>query len=375
MNKLVFFTLLLITINVYSAKTSKTQTLIHQFELLPGNLSVTLMKNGTDLVVSKNSDKPMAVASAFKLYILKALEAEVKAGTLSYDQKVCIENEKKSVSWGYLKQCPEGTQFSVRQLCDLMIGKSDNTATDHLLHLVGRENIEKYAPARMRPLLSTVEMFKIKYGIPKDLQAKYLSGNQEVKRQVLAEIAPISRKKIRFPNKPTLIDKVEWHCTTAELARLMYDLRNASAVYVNHGKVASKAWNKIGFKSGYEAGVVNNTFLLQKDQNGDIYTLSVTMNSEKKNVDLIRFNQLMKKFVSQFDQIVRENPVQKKVVKPLAAAQSKPITRQGTAVAKAPAQESALAKVPAASSRDNATFTIYQNSIPKKIQLRPSYNQ
>ena len=64
---------------------------------------------------------------------------------------------------------PRGAPVTLHTLAALMISQSDNTATDMLLHPLGRENVERMmaaigvaAPARNRPLLSTLELSAIK---------------------------------------------------------------------------------------------------------------------------------------------------------------------------------------------------------------------
>ncbi|MGQ9871393.1 serine hydrolase [Leptodesmis sp.] len=51
---------------------------------------------------------------------------------------------------------PDDSLLTVQSLAPLMISQSDNTVTDHLIHLVRREAIEAIAPCH-RPFLSTRE--------------------------------------------------------------------------------------------------------------------------------------------------------------------------------------------------------------------------
>jgi hypothetical protein len=111
------------------------------------------------------------LGSIFKVYILAELARQVEEGKLSLERKVTIQEPLKSLPSGVLHTKDAGTEVTVEEMARQMIAISDNTATDHLLHLVGREQVEEHlaeyfntVPARNTPFLSTREMFLIKGG-------------------------------------------------------------------------------------------------------------------------------------------------------------------------------------------------------------------
>ncbi|MCH1928006.1 class A beta-lactamase-related serine hydrolase, partial [Shewanella sp. C31] len=65
---------------------------------------------------------------------------------------------------------------------------SDNTATDALIALLGRERLEALAPHH-RPFLTTREAFGLAARGNRDLLGAFREGNREVKRQVLEALA------------------------------------------------------------------------------------------------------------------------------------------------------------------------------------------
>ncbi len=69
-------------------------------------------------------------------------------GRLSLPQQVTLEQSDRDDGWGDLYDAPVGTSYSVSNLLRLMITESDNTATNMLIRLVGRQNIN----ATMRAL-------------------------------------------------------------------------------------------------------------------------------------------------------------------------------------------------------------------------------
>lgn len=109
------------------------------------------------------------LGSTFKIYVLAELARQVTAGELSLDAEVPIRSDARSLPSGKMHELPDGELVAVRRMAEQMIAISDNTATDHLIDLVGRENIEAHLgeyfnslPERNTPFLTTWEMFAIK---------------------------------------------------------------------------------------------------------------------------------------------------------------------------------------------------------------------
>ncbi|MEZ4462635.1 MAG: serine hydrolase [bacterium] len=73
-------------------------------------------------------------------------------------QELTIKDALKSLPSGVLQDKPAGEKVTVKEAASKMISISDNTATDHLLNLVGRANVEAWvktsghsAPERLTP--------------------------------------------------------------------------------------------------------------------------------------------------------------------------------------------------------------------------------
>lgn len=93
-----------------------------------------------EVVAGTNTDMSLPLASIFKLYVLLAVSDAVKAGTLSWDDKLTITKDGKALGSAGLDKLPPGAQITVRTAAQQMISASDNMATDLL--------IERMAPAR-----------------------------------------------------------------------------------------------------------------------------------------------------------------------------------------------------------------------------------
>ena len=103
------------------------------------------------------------LGSAFKLYVLHALAAQIIAGQHSWTETLSIQDELRSLPSGTMQNDPVGTAWELAHYARQMISISDNTATDHLMHLLGEDAIhqalvatENSAIERMQPCLSTI---------------------------------------------------------------------------------------------------------------------------------------------------------------------------------------------------------------------------
>ncbi len=145
---------------------------IGELKKLPGQTSLTvarLTKDGPQPIASHHPDAELAIGSAFKLYVLSGLLREIDAGTRKWDDIVQLDDASRSLPSGALHTWPIGSPLTIHTLTALMISQSDNTATDKLIHTLGREKIESILPvvgmknpARNIPFLTTLELFRLK---------------------------------------------------------------------------------------------------------------------------------------------------------------------------------------------------------------------
>jgi len=119
-----------------------------------------------------------------------------------------------------LQDWPATSALTMETLAILMISISDNTATDALINLVGRENIEALTP-RNRPFLTTREFFALKNPVNASWLEEYRRGDLAQKRQVLSAVPelPLPSASL-FAGAPLSLD-VEWFFTSRELCQLM----------------------------------------------------------------------------------------------------------------------------------------------------------
>ena len=254
--------------------------------------------------------KPLALGSAFKLYILNALAKQVAAGKHKWDDTIAIEESKKSLATpgGHdMQREPAGKTFTVRELAENMISVSDNTATDHLLAFVGRSAVEDAAkasghatPARLVPFLSTRELFALKLtGSPEELKG-YVAADVAHKRKILETFDQRDLSAVPFTEhgwpKPRMIDSIEWFASPEDLCKLMVSLKAqadatptapvGAILSKNPGLTDDKKLYKyIAFKGGSEPGVLNMTWLMQRKIDDKWVFLTVGFNDSGNLID------------------------------------------------------------------------------------------
>lgn len=94
-------------------------------------------------------DEPIPTASVFKIYLLTELYRQVEAGGISLSDRVEVTPETASPGSGILSRFTHSVSLSVHDHAVLMMALSDNTSTDVLFNLVGRDNILEHV---IRPL-------------------------------------------------------------------------------------------------------------------------------------------------------------------------------------------------------------------------------
>lgn len=227
---------------------------------------------------------PRPLGSMFKLYVLGAVASAVRAGRLSWEQRVALTAGLRSIPSGSLQIEPAGSRYTVAQLAELMISSSDNTAADELAALVGRAAVEAQvrltsAHASLNvPFLRTRELAALKFaGYPRYADA-YLARSPRARLSYLRNVVgriPLSAIEPTAADlaSPRDIDTIEWFASPADLcaqfSRLYRDagrgdLRPVSlAMSVNDGGIGlpSSAWPLVWFKGGSETGVLTLGYL------------------------------------------------------------------------------------------------------------------
>lgn len=104
-------------------------------------LGVAVKHLGTGETAVFNGGELFPTASVFKVPLIVELFRQFEEGKLSLDDKITLFERNKVPGSGILKELSEGLEITIRDLSRLMMILSDNTATDLLVGLVGKENV------------------------------------------------------------------------------------------------------------------------------------------------------------------------------------------------------------------------------------------
>lgn len=281
-----------------------------------GRLAATLKTADGSLTLQHNAGEVFAIGSTFKLYVLGALHETIARGDHTWDEVLPIREEWKSLPSGVMHTWPAGQEVKLYKYAENMISLSDNTATDHLLSLLGRDKVEAMlAPmgnsheSDYFPFLSTLEMFKLKWAIPPSETAKYLLQDVSARRATLERLKTVPREAVGTNgvdgDTPTLIDRLEWFATTNENCEAMFWLASKNSPQIR--TILAKSvpvldpvntpeshWAYAGYKGGSEPGVLSMTVLVES-KIGKRACLSMSWNNPSKTVSASRMLDVMKK--------------------------------------------------------------------------------
>jgi len=254
--------------------------IVDEIRALPGQTAFSVARLGDAapaVLASLEPDRPMAIGSAFKLFILAELSRQIASGQHRWSDVVPLD--RRSIPSGNLQNWPPGAPVTLHTLGSLMISVSDNTATDVLLNAIGRDNVERMMTVigiadagRNRPLLSTLELAAIKTA-PAPALNLWRQADEAGRRRLLADYAQADASRIdiaRFSGNPLNLD-VEWFASPSDMVRVMDWLRRnggetaLAILAINPGLGAQLRGELayVGYKGGSEPGVLNLTWLVR----------------------------------------------------------------------------------------------------------------
>jgi beta-lactamase class A len=249
--------------------------------------------------------RSLAIGSTFKLYVLGELARQVATGAAAWDEQLAVRDDWKSLPGGTMQDEPAGTQHTLAEFARQMISISDNTAADHLIHRLGRENVERNLAAmgladesRVIPFLTTRDLFVLKATKEADLAEAYLASGPAGRRALLD--GQVAATTIALPDladvtAPRQIDTLEWFASTSDLCAAMATLRDLGGqpslapvldiLGVNPGMPIDTArWPYVGLKGGSEPGVLQLTWLLRRADDR-WFALSITADDPALTTD------------------------------------------------------------------------------------------
>jgi len=278
-------------------------------------LAAEVTDGACEVVNDLDADMTTPIGSGFKLYILDELASQIGArarrgGRLKWEAPLEIQAKYKSIPAGPLLFVPDGSIYSTRYFAEQMIQRSDNTATDHLLFLAGRKNVERrmaldghHDPSLNVPLFSTREFAVIKFLWSDEQLEEYENASVAKRRQLLAE------EKRGWPaleeyfdehgdqTEPVRIESAEWFANRFDMCKVM------ASIYEKGQNIKKQLpllevltlddpiqfdrekWIYVGFKGGSEIGVQAGNWLVKRDD-GRLFFFSAAFADPDAPLDL-----------------------------------------------------------------------------------------
>ena len=302
-------------INDVQTLDDSADAILSDLAALPGEVGVLFapLYGDAEPILAVNPEQQFAIGSTFKLYILSALARQIEAGERKWSDVVALD--RKSFPSGRMQTWPDNAPVTLQTLATMMISISDNTATDRLLRVVGREAVEAELiesgnsnPARTLPFLSTLEMFALKGSEPN--LRKYETATEEGQRRILADFEDDiggNRDLITPPKftEPLAIGTVEWFASGRDLQKLAARLvqledptaRAIMAVNPSMSKPNRDKWAYVGYKGGSEPGVLNLSWVLQ-DKAGAWHILAMSWNNTEAGVEQTKLELLAQRILA-----------------------------------------------------------------------------
>ncbi len=286
------------------------------FRLLPGRAGLLISQLDASVapILAVNADDQLAIGSEFKLWILAEAARQVSAKERRWTDVLPLG--PPSLPSGITQGWPRGSPMTVHSLATLMISISDNSATDTLLHALGRSKVNQMVRAvghsdaeRTLPIFSTIEAFSLKLKGAADLRQSLRGGTSESKLRILnnaaGRLSLANMDNRELAEGPRYIDTIEWFASAVDIAKTLDWLRSNGGkealdiLAINRplGPADVARFDYVGYKGGSETGVIAMSYLIRA-KSGAWYAVSGAWNNGEAPVDKDRFEALMVRAVA-----------------------------------------------------------------------------
>ena len=257
---------------------------------------------------SSNQTALFNTASIFKTWVLGGAARAVQNELLASANPIVLDGSK-NVAGSVITSAPNGTVFNVGDLTTLMMGNSDNTATDIMHQLAGRGRVDQIftdfnmaQPNVMTPLLGISETFHLVYNVNSVNRNAYLSGSEAFQQNFLqTDLIPRGRFTGGALSDNALLNTATWKATPLDICNAFAALRRfpekSTSLRLIDRAFASQAaqpfvrnqWDRVWYKGGSLASTSNNFHVLThawmlEDQGRDPYVLVSMANDPAGNI-------------------------------------------------------------------------------------------
>ena len=261
-------------------------------------------------IIERNSMQLRATASIFKIFILAAAAEAWRIGDIELEQLITLVSSELALG-GVINSEPLGTEFSLLEIATLMLGISDNTATDLLHETIGRDlinqvinNLGLISPQSLTPLLSINEQFHLFFSFPLATALTYVNGTEAFQQNFLStQIEPLG-PVTSFPfNNESLLVSGSWRTSPLDICQTYAHLRDLpeGSDQLKLADIALGAgvalpnirnnWDRVWYKGGSLEGaitglnVLTHAWLLET-QGGSAYVVVTMTNDSAGGIDI-----------------------------------------------------------------------------------------
>jgi beta-lactamase class A len=288
-------------------------------ESIEGEVGVAVKHVETGEEIFVNGDTYFPMASVFKIPVFVEVMAQIKEGRFALEDEVSIQKTDQHLGSGYLSDLDApGIKLSVRNLINLMMMISDNSATDILLTKVGAENVnnrlrsyglEKITVDRtcQHLIMEAIGMDYDKYkGLPLDDTEKALRRERQENPEAFEQASAKFSKVIKDQSSPKAMNRL------LELIFKKEILDEASCDFIlsvmlkcQTGERRLKGdlprYVRIAHKTGTIGGTVNNVGLIYLPDNlGHVAITVFTKDTEDDTQDVEDVIAQISRFVYDF---------------------------------------------------------------------------
>ena len=257
-------------------------------------LTVTHLTDGdeTEPVFTAGDTGAHPMGSMVKLWVLAAVADAVKRGDLTWDTKLTVTDDLRSLPSGELQDAPAGTEVSVEDAALKMISISDNTAMDLLINAVGRDAVEQtfaklgqQDPGLNVPLLTSREAFQVGWTENGALRDAWFRGDDDVRRAVIAGLpGGVVQLEAQDVTTPAWQQGIDWFASAHDLVLVHTALQARAAtpsgapireiLGANPGLPFGDEWSYVAYKGGSVVGVLGGSWLLERED-GERYVITL----------------------------------------------------------------------------------------------------
>ena len=191
---------------------------------MSGNLGVFAKSLSNHQIINYQGSRPWYLASTTKIPVAIAVLRQVEAGKLSLSQKIKLRASDFVDGMGLLLTRKPGEEFTLEFLLRAMLAHSDSTATDILIRLIGKDELNRDFPG----FYELTSLLEVRYRAYGEISSKareltnrdfFSLKTESGRKQRYRKFLKISgEKKPKVPNLDTAFER--YYATNANSSSL-----------------------------------------------------------------------------------------------------------------------------------------------------------